>query len=610
MSNLRRNHPAAPPHQPAPLATHGQAPEGMAAEESLLPHPSQALSELLTVLRKQGYSSELVVDVLGTAGVQAAASMAPYAALWHAHHPSAQRAGSHECGQHSRPYPQQESPTDLQRTLISAFYLRQPTHIETLAGIISQELVDQLLNQRVLQPCETEPTEDPPGQYVRSAVDIRPISVAALGAHNVLIASDPDASVDHHVTGPHHVPGVGNAPLSLLHSIPALSPGAKVLDLGCGSGVLGLVLATATPGLEIVGTDISPRAVDYARANAHALQNGDGTQHAQRGAAATALVPSPLSWRVGSWFEPVSGEKFDHIIANPPFVIGDAQITHTYRDSGLQLDGATRLVVEQAPRHLRLGASAHILAGWALQHGEDPAQHIAAWLPSHGIRAWILQRDEVDPTTYVTTWLRDESLDLRDSATAARTTHWLDFLEANSIARIGLGVVHMHKIADHHPSEVTLEHIDAAVPWGTYLGTEVAEYFQRAQWLEQHSLSSIAAQRFALRPSCVWEKISAPNSANLAAPAGQRQGFHMVVQRLSRTDAPRWSCEVDTPLMSVISGLDPQGLALDDVAGLYCAAHGVDQQEFMDALIPLVVDLVRHGMLIPEQLLDPVMDEH
>ena len=29
---------------------------------------------------------------------------------------------------------------------------------------------------------------------------------------------------------------------------------------------------------------------------------------------------SHIDWRLGSWFEPVPGERFDLIVANPPYV--------------------------------------------------------------------------------------------------------------------------------------------------------------------------------------------------------------------------------------------------------------------------------------------------
>jgi SAM-dependent methyltransferase len=47
-----------------------------------------------------------------------------------------------------------------------------------------------------------------------------------------------------------------------------LKPGARVLDVGCGSGSLTFVLARLVPNIHIVGVDITPALVDAARARA------------------------------------------------------------------------------------------------------------------------------------------------------------------------------------------------------------------------------------------------------------------------------------------------------------------------------------------------------
>jgi release factor glutamine methyltransferase len=50
-------------------------------------------------------------------------------------------------------------------------------------------------------------------------------------------------------------------------ALPALQPGSVVVDLCCGSGALGLALASAVPGMEVHAADISPEAVACARGN-------------------------------------------------------------------------------------------------------------------------------------------------------------------------------------------------------------------------------------------------------------------------------------------------------------------------------------------------------
>lgn len=79
-------------------------------------------------------------------------------------------------------------------------------------------------------------------------------------------------------------------------------PGSSALDLGCGSGLLGLELARA--GVQVVATDINPQAVWASSVNARL-----------NGCEANYLACQ------GSLYEPTAslGQKFDLIVMNPPY---------------------------------------------------------------------------------------------------------------------------------------------------------------------------------------------------------------------------------------------------------------------------------------------------
>jgi methylase of polypeptide subunit release factors len=72
-----------------------------------------------------------------------------------------------------------------------------------------------------------------------------------------------------------------------------------VLDVATGPGSLAIVAATR--GASVVATDVSERALAFARFNA-------------------ALNGVAVDWRAGSLLEPVAGETFDLVVAQPPFV--------------------------------------------------------------------------------------------------------------------------------------------------------------------------------------------------------------------------------------------------------------------------------------------------
>lgn len=89
----------------------------------------------------------------------------------------------------------------------------------------------------------------------------------------------------------------------VLKAISAIgSADLRILDLGTGSGAVGVALAWELPHAHVVATDISPGAVDVARRNARRHD-----------------VEQRMTFLVGHLFTPLSG-KFDIIVSNPPYI--------------------------------------------------------------------------------------------------------------------------------------------------------------------------------------------------------------------------------------------------------------------------------------------------
>jgi release factor glutamine methyltransferase len=149
-----------------------------------------------------------------------------------------------------------------------------------------------------------------------------------------------------------------------------------VLDLGTGSGAIALAIASERPRARVTAVDISEPAVEIARSNALKL----GLSH--------------VEWRVGSWFEPVFGRRFDLIVANPPYVAsGDPALHRLTAEPALALTpGLTGL---EAFSQIVAGAAAALLPhGWLLlEHGSTQADEVARLLEDHGFGSI---RSEVD----------------------------------------------------------------------------------------------------------------------------------------------------------------------------------------------------------------------
>jgi release factor glutamine methyltransferase len=145
-------------------------------------------------------------------------------------------------------------------------------------------------------------------------------------------------------------------------SILRKTPQAHLLDMGTGSGAVGLTLLAEKPDISLVATDISGAALTLAKFNAKSLN-----------------VENRVSFAQGAWWDVVSlDDSFDMILSNPPYITDAAMETLesevTNYDPDLALRGgadgldAYRALVAGAPHYLKTG-------GWlGLEIGFDQAE--------------------------------------------------------------------------------------------------------------------------------------------------------------------------------------------------------------------------------------------
>lgn len=88
----------------------------------------------------------------------------------------------------------------------------------------------------------------------------------------------------------------------------------KILDLGCGSGAIGLTLKSILKDSEVTLVDISKEALEVAKLNANNL-NLDVT-----------FIES-------DWFSNVKLEQYDIIVSNPPYIRTDEEIEEIVKNN-------------------------------------------------------------------------------------------------------------------------------------------------------------------------------------------------------------------------------------------------------------------------------------
>lgn len=175
-----------------------------------------------------------------------------------------------------------------------------------------------------------------------------------------------------------------------------LEDGSRILDLCTGSGCILLSLLHYSNDCVGVGTDISGPALEIARKNADAL-GLSGQVMWMQGDLFEALPPAAETG--DSPFDNlfVQPEKYDMIIANPPYIRSDVIDTLAPEvccaEPRLALDGGAdglafyRRIIKEAPAHLVIGGRI------MLEIGFDQAEDVAALLEENGYYGVEVIRD-------------------------------------------------------------------------------------------------------------------------------------------------------------------------------------------------------------------------
>jgi methylase of polypeptide subunit release factors len=363
---------------------------------------------------------------------------------------------------------------------------------------------------------------------------------------------------------PHdHVPGV-QSPSVTLAKLTVRRPVRSALDLGTGCGIQALLAARHAE--RVVATDVNPRALAFASLNAEL--NGAGR----------------IELRLGDGFEPVEGELFDLIVANPPYVISPDS-AYAYRDSGRPADELCREVVASAARHLRENGLAHVLVSWALRGEDDWSAPLRGWFAGSGCDAWLLHYRTSDPVAHAAGWLR--TLGETDPAAHAEALdRWLGHLDADGIEAVAYGAVVLRRRAGARnwirADPLPLEKLEPA-------GEHTLRVFAAQNLLQELGDEGLLDVPLALTEHHRLEQSLVVRDGGLVVEA----------QVLELTDGLRFTVGVDRHTVSLLPHFDgarPLREVLDRARGTF-ELEPEEQDRFVPAALPVVMRLLELGFL-------------
>jgi SAM-dependent methyltransferase len=233
-------------------------------------------------------------------------------------------------------------------------------------------------------------------------------------------------------TDPPLAPDVVIGPSPTTDLLARLTPWRRVeraLDLATGCGALALLAARHAE--HVVATDVNERALDLVRSNAER----NGIDH--------------VEVRAGNLFDALSGERFDLIVGNLPFVLSPTSEwlfrdgTDDRRDDGSSI--VTRALSEVGDRLTDDGVAV-FLANWPVADGEPPMTNAVRWLRASGCGGLVLHVSTDDSQQYARRWNSTVLTGPTDAAeAAARHDMWVKHLRAMGATAVANGAIVVHR---------------------------------------------------------------------------------------------------------------------------------------------------------------------
>ncbi|HET8600395.1 MAG TPA: class I SAM-dependent methyltransferase [Segeticoccus sp.] len=432
-----------------------------------------------------------------------------------------------------------------------------------LAPVVARTGITGLLELGLVRELESDTGA---ADAVVATCDLRPYGDEE---HQWWVASDQSELATGEPLPADHVLGIGGASTTLASWTPR-PPVGRALDLGTGSGVQALHLTTHCA--EVVATDISERALSFARFNA-------------------ALNEVTLDLRPSDMFAAVAGEGFDLVVSNPPFVITPrlpGETRYEYRDAGLVGDAAVAGLVRAVSDHLAPDGMAQFLGNWEMSEApdgrpEDWREVVSSWLEGTGLDAWVVQREVQDPAEYAETWARDAGHVPGSPAHGQMYAAWLADFAARGVRSIGFGIITLHRPATDRAPWRDL--VEVTGPVAAPMGPTVLDGIRARTWLAEHGDEAVLSTAWRCAPDVTEERHGRPGAPDPHVILIRQGGG---LRRVFRADT------VLAAFVGVCDGQLTARQALDAIATLVDA----DASSVRSQSLPRIRELIADGLLV------------
>jgi hypothetical protein len=227
-----------------------------------------------------------------------------------------------------------------------------------------------------------------------------------------------------------------------------------------------------------------------------------------------------------------------------------------------------------------------MLTDWVHLAGQDWKERVASWFQGSGCAARVLHLKTFDPPAYAEEWLRYTEPGNAEAADAL-FERWMEYYKSEGIEAISRGII-MVRRSERARNWVRFDEAPRHMgPFSDY----VQRSFAVGDFLEGASSNDLLEQRLRLSKDVRLRQVLEPGG----------NGWNVALARFELTIGPHYEGSVDRFVLALVGRCD--GLSkLRDLFGELASGMGADPHRVIPACLPIVRQMLGHGVLLPEQV--------